>query len=195
MVVTILLFLTTSTSACRRQFADVPAGCDLTDFRCPMCTSAEPYRQPNWHLEWFSHFRTAHGRVSLGMSVPLKIAPSHGAIWTPSKLHSGTLLLGNCDKQGQIHCQYCHVTFTRRVTYVSGIQKQSQNFYNNNHNHNLHEYLSLALILNNTRMWATAQRDGRPAEHRWRPLFNAAKFGQRSLLDCRVVTLPRRKSR
>jgi len=28
-----------------------------------------------------------------------------------------------------------------------------------------------------TRMWANAQRDGRPAEHRWRPLFNAANFG------------------
>ena len=27
-----------------------------------------------------------------------------------------------------------------------------------------------------TRMWADAQRDGRPAEYRWRPLFNAAKF-------------------
>jgi len=27
-----------------------------------------------------------------------------------------------------------------------------------------------------TRMWANAQRDGRPAKHRWRPLFNAAKF-------------------
>jgi len=26
-------------------------------------------------------------------------------------------------------------------------------------------------------IWANAQRDGRPAEHRWRPLFNAAKFG------------------
>jgi len=26
-------------------------------------------------------------------------------------------------------------------------------------------------------MWAGAQRDGRPAEYRWRPLFNAAKFG------------------
>jgi len=26
-------------------------------------------------------------------------------------------------------------------------------------------------------MWAPAQRDGRPAEYRWRPLFNAAKFG------------------
>ena len=28
-----------------------------------------------------------------------------------------------------------------------------------------------------TRMWANAQPDGRPAVHRWRPLFNAAKFG------------------
>jgi len=27
-----------------------------------------------------------------------------------------------------------------------------------------------------TRMWANAQRDGRPAEYRWRPLFNAAKY-------------------
>jgi len=26
-------------------------------------------------------------------------------------------------------------------------------------------------------MWANAQRDGRPAHYRWRPLFNAAKFG------------------
>jgi len=28
-----------------------------------------------------------------------------------------------------------------------------------------------------TRMWANAQRDGRPAEYRWRPRFNATKFG------------------
>ena len=28
-----------------------------------------------------------------------------------------------------------------------------------------------------TRMWANAQPNGRPAEHRWRPLFNAVKFG------------------
>ena len=33
------------------------------------------------------------------------------------------------------------------------------------------------LLLVYTRMWANAQRDGRPVEHRWRPLFNAAKFG------------------
>ena len=37
--------------------------------------------------------------------------------------------------------------------------------------------------LNMTRMWANAQPDGRPAEHRWRPLFNAAKFSWRPLLD------------
>ena len=30
---------------------------------------------------------------------------------------------------------------------------------------------------NKLEMWANAQRDGRPAEYRWRPLFNAAKFG------------------
>jgi len=27
------------------------------------------------------------------------------------------------------------------------------------------------------KMWANAQRDGRPGEYRRRPLFNAAKFG------------------
>ena len=43
--------------------------------------------------------------------------------------------------------------------------------------------------------WANAQRDGRPAEYRWRPLFNAAKFGWRPLLECRAVTLPKRETR
>jgi len=32
-------------------------------------------------------------------------------------------------------------------------------------------------------MWANAQRDGRRAEYRWHPLFNATKFGSRPLLD------------
>jgi len=31
-------------------------------------------------------------------------------------------------------------------------------------------------------MWANAQRDGCPAEYRWHPLFNAAKFGWCPLL-------------
>jgi len=34
-----------------------------------------------------------------------------------------------------------------------------------------------------TRMLANAQHDGRPAEHRWCPQFNAAKFSWRPLLD------------
>jgi len=43
-----------------------------------------------------------------------------------------------------------------------------------------------------TRMWARAQRDGRPAEYRWRSRFKAAKFGGRALLVYRGVTLPTR---
>jgi len=39
-------------------------------------------------------------------------------------------------------------------------------------------------------MWANAQRDGRPAKYRWRPVLSVAKFGSRPLLECRAVTLP-----
>jgi len=45
-----------------------------------------------------------------------------------------------------------------------------------------------------TRMLANAQRDGRPAEYRWRPLFNAAKFRWLPVLECHAVTLPRRET-
>ena len=34
-----------------------------------------------------------------------------------------------------------------------------------------------------TRMWANAQRDGRPAEHRWCPLFNAAVWLTPTTID------------
>ena len=40
-----------------------------------------------------------------------------------------------------------------------------------------------------TRIWANAQRDGRPAEYRWRHVLHAAKFGSRPLLECRAVTM------
>jgi len=36
---------------------------------------------------------------------------------------------------------------------------------------------ALRAMLPVTRMWANVQHDGRFAEYRWRPLFNAAKFG------------------
>ena len=45
-----------------------------------------------------------------------------------------------------------------------------------------------------TRMWANAQRDGRPAKYRWCPVLNAAEFGWRPLLKCRAVTLPKYES-
>jgi len=37
--------------------------------------------------------------------------------------------------------------------------------------------LLLSRLLEQLEMWANAQRDGHSAKHRWRPLFNAAKFG------------------
>jgi len=43
---------------------------------------------------------------------------------------------------------------------------------NNNYNNTVYVQTQKKL-----EMWVNAQRDGRPAEHRWRPLFNAAKFG------------------
>jgi len=43
-------------------------------------------------------------------------------------------------------------------------------------------------------MWANAQRDGRPAEYRSRPLLNAAVW-LTPILECRAVTLPRRETR
>ena len=36
---------------------------------------------------------------------------------------------------------------------------------------------SIAANLRETRMWADAQRDRRPAKHRWHSLLNTAKFG------------------
>jgi len=45
-----------------------------------------------------------------------------------------------------------------------------------------------------TRMWANAKRDGRPAEYWWRPLFNAAVW-LTPTTRCRAATLPRRKTR
>ena len=45
------------------------------------------------------------------------------------------------------------------------------------------------------RMWVNAHCDGRPAKYRWRPLFNAAKFGWCPLPECHAVMLPRRETR
>jgi len=49
-------------------------------------------------------------------------------------------------------------------------------------------------LIYNTRMWANAQRDGHPAKHRWRSLFNAAVWLTPTTAR-RAVTLPRRETR
>jgi len=56
------------------------------------------------------------------------------------------------------------------------INKCTLNSIITHHNTNTEKYAK-------QEMWANAQRDGRPAEYRWRPLFNAAMFGWRPLLD------------
>ena len=46
----------------------------------------------------------------------------------------------------------------------------------------------------NTRMWANAQRDGRPAEHRYAPSVQRRKVWLTPTTRCRAVTLPRRET-
>jgi len=78
------------------------------------------------------------------------------------------------------------------VTYSSQVKKQASS------TQTAKLVLHTTLEIKTTRMWANAQRYGRPAERRWRPLFNAANFGWRPLLDAvqsRAVTLPRRETR
>ena len=72
--------------------------------------------------------------------------------------------------------------------YNQSMHKGSKTYYNQFTNGKVKSYKSKKLqkvpqltpfcgTTTRTRMWANAQRDGRPAEYRWRPLFNAAKFG------------------
>jgi len=49
--------------------------------------------------------------------------------------------------------------------------------YNHQYQHHISANEQLASVYIKLEMWANAQRDGRPAEYRRRPLFNAAKFG------------------
>jgi len=74
-------------------------------------------------------------------------------------------------------CIWCHNSGITEITFVSSQHCASVQ--------------SMILL----EMWANAQRDGRPAKYRQRPLFNAAKFGWCPLLECRAVTLLRRETR
>jgi len=67
-----------------------------------------------------------------------------------------------------------NLTSVQRLRLVGNLVELEENCAEND--------IAIAEMLQNqeygkTRVWANAQRDGRPAEYRWRPLFNAAKFG------------------
>jgi len=85
---------------------------------------------------------------------------------------------GRCRQWAMSHCG-CQYTFAHDFAKYSLTVRLSCKF---------------VIKLSLTRMWTNAQRDGHPAEYRWRPLFNAAKLGWCPLLDCRAVTLPRRET-
>jgi len=57
---------------------------------------------------------------------------------------------------------------------VGGHKKKTQT--DGSKKRTFHSSLRAVMKTKENRMWANAQPDGRPAEHRWRPLFNAAKF-------------------
>ena len=93
----------------------------------------------------------------------------------------------NIIKTGKCSWRWCHSTAWQKIV-------RSEEIINSPIYNTL--YLCTSIVTHSsTRMWANAQPDGLPAEHRWRPLFNAAKFGWRPLLECRAVTLPKRESR
>jgi len=79
---------------------------------------------------------------------------------------------------------HLHVQTTVPVPFAT-TAKQSKAGINivRHHRHCLPSSCSVFDYTKQTRMWASAQRDGCPAEHRWRPVFNAAKFGWCPLLD------------
>ena len=72
------------------------------------------------------------------------------------------------------------VALRRRLSNDSGADKGRPSPAGLSKNRNRRQSLIVSqqiVDVDATRMWANAQRDGRPAEYRWRHLFNAAKFG------------------
>ena len=86
----------------------------------------------------------------------------------------GLIIIGSCkvasDDSEQRHSWQSVVDVDKHVNQLQQQQQQQQGAAALNVN-------VCPLNVDELEMWANAQRDGRPAEYRWRPLFNAAKFG------------------
>jgi len=66
---------------------------------------------------------------------------------------------------------------------IVGEEKKRKNKPQDENIYGLPYYIGWPWNRKQLEIWTSAQPDGRPAEYRWRPLFNAAKFGWRPLLD------------
>ena len=114
------------------------------------------------------------------------------------KLWKQTPLSNICSLQNNIHVHavetvYCCIA-RGCILHSEVHQKISKKLNENKFCIYTRQSVAKACKIIKTRMWANAQRDGRPAEYRWHPLFNAAKFGWHPPLECRAVTLPRRET-
>jgi len=92
--------------------------------------SAHLSPQPKWQINWFSHFCTAHSRVSLvmpGMSIPLIIAPSHGGSGLP-EIHAS---LGQPESTTQMASQsvqpFSHSSCKSVIRHVGACCTRAQN--------------------------------------------------------------------
>ena len=111
---------------------------------------------------------------TIGRPFPLKIFPCRGVFGPPSNtrfLWPTRLHVTNDISIGSV--VFAGLTIvTDRPT-----DRRRCSLRNNRPSLNLSVWSSAGRFNNKLEMWANAQRDGRPAEYRWRPLFNAAKFG------------------
>jgi len=65
-----------------------------------------------------------------------------------------------------IQCTSCHTWVHKKCSGIKGSMYKV-----------MRSFICRGCLNPITRMWANAQRDGRPAAYRCHPLFNAAKFG------------------
>ena len=89
-------------------------------------------------------------------------------------------LVQQCIKKPEFYIDGKFIDFVNEYAHLGHIISDSMDYKHDI----LHRRNMLCGKINNVlcffcqlEMWANAQRDGRPAEYRWRPLFNAAKCG------------------
>ena len=91
----------------------------------------------------------------------------------------GPLLTQCGQRRGLPACQVSswYIQPFSRNTSMSGIDRQDKKKDRQPSDRTQWTVLQTVAQNTKTKMWANAQRDGRPAKYRWCPLFNAAKFG------------------